>query len=511
MPVGINANPITIGTRWFKVTQPTDLASDAIKGARTVALAKPSSLSVGEVVLVDQMADPRITQWSKKSPPGDPSRAWFMRPSRPVGQVMEIASISGSTVVFTTPFHITMTRAFAAQLSRFSSVEGGPVTPSVKFAGVEDLYVSGGSKGQGNIKFSNAAYSWLKNVESDFQDGESVAIDASFRCIVRDSYLHSTQTPQPGGGGYGISFSWHSADNLVENNIVWNMNKVMVMRASGGGNVIGYNYMEDGWISYNAGWMEVGLNASHMTTPHFELFEGNASFNFDGDNTWGNSVFITVFRNHLTGARRSFAPLQLRDLQNRRAVGLMEGHWWYTFVGNVLGTPDQRAGALTFRYEDKFPWRSSPIGLWRLGYNPENWHAPADPKVLSTLIRGGNYDYATNSVNWEDIPPDNLPDSLYLASKPAFFGDNPWPWVDPTKPTKLYTLPARQRFESMAAMVPSGPARYVPGHKAQATMGTLDTRYNRFYRWVLTRIRSAMTLLRVQDLESNATVRRLLP
>ena len=97
------------------------------------------------------------------------------------------------------------------------------------------------------------------------------------------------------------------------------------MRASGGGNVVGYNYMEDGWIRYNPGWMEVGLNASHMTTPHFELFEGNASFNFDGDNTWGNAVFITVFRNHLTGKRRSFAPLQLTDVQNRRAIGLMRG------------------------------------------------------------------------------------------------------------------------------------------------------------------------------------------
>jgi hypothetical protein len=63
-----------------------------------------------------------------------------------------------------------------------------------------------------------------------------------------------------------------------------------------------------------------------MTTPHFELFEGNQAFNFDGDNTWGNAVYITVFRNHFTGKRRSLPPLQLTDLQNRRAIGLMEGH-----------------------------------------------------------------------------------------------------------------------------------------------------------------------------------------
>jgi len=76
----------------------------------------------------------------------------------------------------------------------------------VKYAGVEDLYVSGGSQGQGNIKLANAAYSWVRNIESDFREKESVAPHGSFRCIVRDSYIHSTQTPQPGGGGYGVYF-----------------------------------------------------------------------------------------------------------------------------------------------------------------------------------------------------------------------------------------------------------------------------------------------------------------
>ena len=501
MPVGTNANLITIGTRWFKVTQPTDLASDATKGSRTVTLASTPSLGVGEIVLVDQLPDPSITQWGKKSPPGDPSRAWSIRLNRPVGQVMEIASLSGSTVTFTTPFHIDMKRAFAAQLSRFSNVEGGPVIPSTKYAGVEDLYVSGGSSGQGNVKLANAAYSWIKNIESDYQDGDGVAIDASFRCILRDSYLHSTQTPQPGGGGYGISLSWHSADNLVENNIVWNMNKVMVMRASGGGNVVGYNYMEDGWIRYNPGWMEVGLNASHMTTPHFELFEGNASFNFDGDNTWGNSVFITVFRNHLTGTRRSSAPLQLTDVQNRRAIGLMEGHWWYTFVGNVLGTADQYAAPFSgFRYEDRFPWRGNLIGMWRLGYNPENWNAPADPKVLSTILRGGNYDYATHSVHWEDIPPQTIPNSLYLATKPAFFGSNPWPWVDPVGSTALYALPARQRFDSVRVGIPSAPAHFVSARVFDSSTSMLRVRILRVYRW------ARATARQVIGRSSNATI-----
>jgi len=449
MPVGTNSNLITVGTQWFKFTQATNLASTASKGSRSVTLANNPGLTVGEIVLVDQLTDSSVTEWSSKSPPGDASRTWFTRPNRPVGQVMEIQSVSGTTITFTTPFHIAFQTGFAAQLTRFGNVDNGPVIPSVKYAGVEDLYLSGGSGGQGNITLSNAAYSWIKNIESDFQDGPSVAIDASFRSTVRDSYIHSTQQPYPGGGGYGISFSWYSADNLVENNIVWNMNKVMVMRASGGGNVVGYNYMEDGYIGNQTQWMETGLNGSHMTTPHYELFEGNQSFNFDGDNTWGNSVYITVFRNQLTGKRRSIPPLRLTDSQNVRAIGLMGGHMWYSFVGNVLGTENQNPSpARGYVYDATSPWRNSPIGMWRLGYNPENWNAPGDPKVLSTVIREGNFDYATNQVRWTSAAQ-QLPASLYLAGKPAFFGSNTWPWVEPTGATKTFTLPARARFDAM--------------------------------------------------------------
>ena len=56
-----------------------------------------------------------------------------------------------------------------------------------------------------------------------------------------------------------------------------------------------------------------------MTTPNYELFEGNQSFNFDGDYTWGNAVYITVFRNHLTGMRRAASPLDAYSFDRRAA------------------------------------------------------------------------------------------------------------------------------------------------------------------------------------------------
>ncbi len=443
---------IVIGNRWaggdlMGVSHP--LAEDGARGSRTIRLAAAPDppLTAGELVLLDEETDPELTEWSPDSPAEDDSRAWFCRMNRPMSQVMEVASVYGTSVTFTTPLHIAFRTAFHAQLSRYGEDwMGTDPRPATKLTGVEDLYLQKGSAG--NIQLETCAYCWVKNVESSHTDGSSIDLTSCFRCEIRDSYIHTSDNPNPGGGGYLLSLSRGSADNLVENNAFWNANKVMVMRSTGGGNVIGYNYFEDGWIEYQPSWVESGANASHMTTPHYELFEGNQAFNFDGESTWGNSIFITVFRNHLTGKRRSIPPLQLTDEGFPRAASLSHGHWWYTFEGNVLGTETMDPAPYTaYAYETFFPWDDDPVGLWKLGVGQE-W-GPADPKVLSTVIRHGNFDYVTREVKWdESIPDRGLPQSLYLSGRPGFFGDRPWPWVDPLSEVKLHGLPARERFDA---------------------------------------------------------------
>ena len=189
-----------------------------------------------------------------------------------------------------------------------------------------------------------------------------------------------------------------------------------------------------------------------MAGTHFALFEGNQSFNYDAENIWGSPIYITVFRNHLTGKRRSAPPLKLPRDEFRRAVSLWEGAWWHTVVGNVLGYEGMspRPQASSFEYEDAYPWNDDPSPLWRIGIG-KDW-GPPDPKVAATLVRGGNYDYVTKRVHWENVRQQELPKSLYLTSKPAFFGSYTWPWVDPMGPTKLYTLPARERFDMGASL-----------------------------------------------------------
>jgi hypothetical protein len=436
------------------------LTVDGAKGAYSVTVSNASGFAAGQFVLLDEdnyntaawqplpnrdgqptpaqiwTTDRAVWQRHNPSAPEDdpfPDAAgWFSRLYRPIAEVKEVASVSGNVITFTTPLHISYRASYAAQLTRYTGQSA-----HVRNAGLEDLSVYGG--GDGNVRFECAAYSWMRNVEDTVWLGEGVAIKHSFRVEVRDSYIHDAAWPNPGGGGYAISLGSGSAEALIENNIVLQANKMMVGRSAGAGSVVGYNYMDDGHIRYNPEWVEVGINGSHMVGSHHILFEGNESFNYDSDNTHGNAIYHTVFRNHLSGYRRDFP-----GMSNARAGALMYGSWWHSFVGNVMGTQGRTSG---WQYEDPgTPWGDF-FAIWRLGYDPIHWDQDPDPKVRSTVLREGNYDYVTDQVHWDTVPQ-TLPDSLYLTSKPAFFGNNPWPWVNPPGATKLYTLPAKARYDS---------------------------------------------------------------
>jgi hypothetical protein len=322
-------------------------------------------------------------------------------------------------------------------------------------AGVENLSTYGG--GDGQVRFENAAYSWAKSVEVTQWLGEGFAVDGSFRVEIRDSYVHTGSWPEPGGAGYMISFANASSEVLIENNILIDACKEMVFRSSGAGSVVAYNYADDSWDFDTPGWVEVGLNASHMAGPHHVLFEGNYSQNIDSDYTHGNAIYLTFFRNWLSGKRRDFNDVP-PTAGNIRTIGLAYGSWWDSFVGNVLGRPGLMSG---WSYTDpsmscdasgnnctgnNANWSDNEI--WKLGYDPERWGMHPDLKTLSTVIRDGNYDFLTNSQRWHNTAGGfTIPNSMYLTTKPAFFGSGAWPWVDPATGT-IYTLPAKARYDA---------------------------------------------------------------
>ena len=133
-------------------------------------------------------------------------------------------------------------------------------------------------------------------------------------------------------------------------------------------------------------------------------------------------------------------------------------------MGNVLSSPELTG--LQYEAEECVDY---PL-VYQLGGEMEQNDActdPSDPQVAATVYRHGNFDYANNDVLWDDDKDDHvLPDSLYLTAKPAFFGDRAWPFVQPDASVKVYSLRAKDLFDS-GALGPDG--KNSPGSSSDQT------------------------------------------
>ena len=471
----------------------TTLTADGAAGSYSIDVASTYGFSVGQIVLLDEASgagwqpdvvwtnmqiwaspDYRVV-WQKHNPyyqyvddfdastypyTSGSAGCWFSNCDRPTNEMHQISAISGNTITFNSPLTISYRGSHKAQLYNFTPA---PTTN----AGVENMTLSHGDDGQ--LIFQNAAYCWAKNVESTLWLGDGIDLNYAFRVALKEVYVHNAVWPVNGGGGYAISLAWGSSEDTIENSISVLANKVMVARSSGAGSVVAYNYMDDGYINGEDGWTEVGVNGSHMVGSHHMLFEGNYSFNTDSDQTHGNAIYHTYFRNFFKGFRNPFTALDGASINDKtntpagvgplRAAGAHAYAYWMSYIGNVLGgiTPGLMSG---WTYNCISSLNNIPSDcIWMLGYmdiTPQGY----DPHVAATAIRDGNYDYVTNSVVWAATDTAHtLPNSLYRTQKPDFFNAGsgyPWPWVVPTGSPQILTgcggacsgLPAKARYDA---------------------------------------------------------------
>jgi hypothetical protein len=242
--------------------------------------------------------------------------------------------------------------------------------------------------------------------------GQTVLLSAGTFRADQPIYVNISITLRGAGAGVTTIVKLNGAYRHPETGYLpQDANQIIVAGAGGAGSVVSYNYFDDAHIWYAPDWIEVSANASHFSGPHHVLFEGNRAVNFDSDFTHGSSYSHTVLRNHFAGFRLSY-PGQ----SNARTIGLAYGAYNFSFVGNVLGIAGQMAG-WTYDAGTVF---NSDRHIWKLGYDPTYWEQEADPQVLASTIKEGNFDFLTNSVQWSGAPA-AIPNSYYLTRNPAFF------------------------------------------------------------------------------------------
>jgi hypothetical protein len=415
------------------------LRSGYSRGSDTVVVADSAACAIGNVVLIDQLNDPALVTAAGTGG----SCTWCglgtdenreTDGSRAMAETLVIKKIAGNAITFHRPLQYDFASRFLPRLIVLSNAP-------VRNAGIEDLGIEaaeGNTEGSG-IVMTYSVHCWVRNIESFNIPQKHIEIEwAACGNEVRDSLFH--HTPRfDADHGYGVNIRNYATDNLIENNVFYGLHTGVVIGSAGGsGNVVAYNFVDNtrhrqpNWFLY-----QIGTHGAHT---YMNLFEGNVCGKIGLDSYWGSGSHSVFFRNVIT--RENTAQPVTQDIN---AVNIEAFNYFATVVGNILGTPECRGPS------EQIPFRNSqnnPV-LWKVGFAGSTTGYPADPKVALTLIRTGNWECATNAVQWTSDGR-RLPDSLYLPLKPAWFGALIWPPFTPERagfdPKNLNKIPAQLRF-----------------------------------------------------------------
>lgn len=321
----------------------------------------------------------------------DPEGVWRNSswvPDDCVGQIFEVVAVSGNTLTIDPPLHIDFEAAYDPVVRRLGLIDG---------VGIQGLHLRRTATGDAaTIAMRYAVRSWIRDCVSEDTMTAHVGLSESLWCEIRDSYFHHSHDYGGGGHGYGASLGMHTTASLVENNVFEHLRHSMIIQVGASGNVYGYNYSVDPYAD-GGGWTPCDISL-HGHWPNMNLFEANTVQEVDVSDYWGTcGPGNTFFR-----LRTESEGIQIMDYSDGQNA-----------VGNTLGTDP------------------NIIEL--------------DSTVTEAMLHGN---YVDGAIEWDPANSNHdLPPSLYLSSKPAFFGSRPWPISGADLAPNGGKLPAQDRFE----------------------------------------------------------------
>ena len=421
---------------------------DAPRASTALELVNPMLVRPGMVVMVDELDDPDLV-WMKS---GGAHRAR--------ASMHMVEAKSGSRISFRPPLPIDYRRE--PRLSVFPSI--------LSFAGVEDIKFQTSLPRLGQFIEIFAAWNvWVRGSEFTGMPAKAIVAAWAGHLEFRRNILRDQSNGGPNSEGIDLlaDVNW----SLVVDNICSAGGFPAITIGDGGasanysggfGNVVAYNYCVDSYytdpptsLSHGIMAADIGMHSPH---PQFNLFEGNIVGKFGFDAYHGSASHNVLFRNLATGSNR------WQHATNRTAIQIDRRNLHYSIIGNVIG---QQGRPFSFEFATKSGWTGSTA--FRLGYPDvgNGGYAGTFPPTPLAAANGGPRDLFVEPVgtahgttlidgNWisnQDRqvwsgPPRQLPDSLFLAGKPAWFGGLAWPPIDPGRPVTNdpTIIPAGFRF-----------------------------------------------------------------
>jgi hypothetical protein len=347
---------------------------------------------------------------------------------------------------------VTISSPLAAPNWRASQNPQVWIVQSISQVGVENMSIDGTSSNTPvGVEFASAYQWWVSGVKFVRVPKYGInAFQVAYGIIAHNYFFHP-----PGNDPYGTRLS-DSSFVVIQNNIYHQVINPIVFDGADTGSVVAYNFDINNINSTD--FMKAAFYNHNVN--QFQLYEGNIANEQTDDGNHGTTAMITRFRNFFTGwescGNGQCGSQALKDAAAPVSAAAFSRYG--NFVGNVLGTP-----GIHVHYWDSPPY-GTDYNIYVFG--PPGNGIPADPRVASTSFRWANYDVVTGAVRfcgnssdtgWSSTcagtsevssgisPYPNLlptigdtgagqsamPASLYLSSKPSWFGSIPWPPIGP--------------------------------------------------------------------------------
>jgi Pectate lyase superfamily protein len=411
---------------------PISITSPPAQGGTQMTLSSASGLGVGWIGYINENNDNTLV-WDGGGHEGV------------MQQVVRITAIKGDVISFAPASYLNWNSSLSPRFHHMAGYQ-------VQGIGLENFTIdSSNAKSTSVISFDQCYGCWLSGIKSVKASNFHFWAVQSLQCEIRECTAWDSQRHSANGGG--VVLQAKCSGFLVEDNIIYRTFPGVQVNSGSGGNVFSYNYMRDNYTDSKL--MGASYECCHYPHCMMDLYEGNVGSQFQHDGWGGSGSHMTLFRNYFYGTNEEGLT------QASKCIDI--GRWgqYFNVVGNVLGT--EGVSAEYSETTPNYPYTTAVI--YRLGYPnggnnyytsglfvpPSTDYAAAlDTRVQSTILRHGNYDYVTKSTVWDpSISDQTLPASLYLTSKPAWFGNLGWPPIGPDKTPMAGTIPAEARFLGM--------------------------------------------------------------
>jgi len=430
------------------------VTAGATKGSRVLTVASTATFTVGGLVQLTQRTP---SYMHINSSNGWRAESWFGYDESRLSSIMfTVAAIDSAARTVTLDHALPMDMTASPLLAPRATLTRG--------VGFENLqFDCTNSTSNQVIQIVNATSCWIYGCYFKRMYDRSAWFEEVTNCTFEHN--HSDHGQGLGRNCEGLDFVGNACWCLVQDNTFHSAGYPMIMFGDwqGGcaGNVVGYNFLNGFNQGYDLSTAPLTADDSHGPTCVFNLWEGNEGEIFGNDGYYGSAGFGTYLRNRIWGTTSEM------DYADQCCLEFTHWSHMYTVVGNVLGTPAGSSWNTTGRYSQIYEASGNSFQapqIYRLGYpdmgnrsytgtgsNPSS-STYYDTNVKATLIRHGNFDYVNQAVLWESTISNRvIPASLYLTSKPSWFGSLAFPAIGPDVTGYRQDSPASARWAAYLA------------------------------------------------------------